>query len=270
MQDKHSGHKATAQQATAQKATEQKARLAPLGELEDYKVKEGNPDIRRWEVFGADSLRIGEVRELIVDTGAMKARYMVIVLDRTLPNVAGERRVLVPIGRARLDDALDRVYLDDVTIATAHALPDYDPTNFNPSVEWSLFGGGIPAPPPPVSPPQTSAPAAAGSEAQVAPVAQGTPAHDPDFYNRPEYDSNRFFGRRKQDANEPYVVLHKEQVTIEPVGDSVEVTREQVTVERYPVGPDGRIVDLNEPREAPEADVKREADARDTKKKEPV
>ncbi|MES2637886.1 MAG: PRC-barrel domain-containing protein [Myxococcota bacterium] len=218
-----------------EKVTQQKRRLAPLGELEDYRVKEGNPDIRGWEAYGADSLRIGEVRELIVDTAAMKARYMVLSLDRTLPNVEGDRRVIVPIGRARLDDALDRVYLDDVTIATAHTLPVYDAVLLDAEKERSLFGGGLPdrSPPPASVQPQQQQPA--GTPPAPAPPAPQA-AHEPDFYNRPEYDDKRFFGRRKQDVNEAYVVLHQEQVTVEPIGDSVAVIREQVTVERYPVG----------------------------------
>jgi hypothetical protein len=228
--------------------TQQKRRLAPLGELEDYRVKEGNPDIRGWEAYGADSLRIGEVRELIVDTAAMKARYMVLSLDRTLPNVEGDRRVIVPIGRARLDDALDRVYLDDVTIATAYTLPAYDAELLDAEKERSLFGGGLPdrSPPPAnVQPPPPQHLAGTPPAPQPSTVAPSTPppstlapqaAHEPDFYNRPEYDDKRFFGRRKQDVNEAYVVLHQEQVTVEPIGDSVAVIREQVTVERYPVG----------------------------------
>jgi hypothetical protein len=48
-------------------------RLATLGGLRDYRVADGSPDIRRWEVFAADSRRIGVVRELIVDTGHVVA-----------------------------------------------------------------------------------------------------------------------------------------------------------------------------------------------------
>ena len=99
--------------------------LAPLGELSDYRVVEGNPDIRGWEVYGADSVRIGEVKELLVDTAAKKARYMVVTLDRTVPKGLRERDVVVAVGHARLDDALERVYADDATLATAHSLPHY-------------------------------------------------------------------------------------------------------------------------------------------------
>src|SRR5690606_19692222 len=105
---------------------------APLGDLPEYQVKQGNPDIRGWEAYGADSLRLGEVRELIIDTDQMKALYMLVTFDRTLPNLVGERCVLVPIGRARLASALHRVYLDDATCATAHTHPEFDPSTLAP------------------------------------------------------------------------------------------------------------------------------------------
>ncbi len=198
----------------------ERGRLCPLGELADYRVSEGNPDIRGWDVFGNDSLRLGEVRELIVDTEAMKARYMVVSLDRTLPNVQGDRRVLVPVGRARLDDALDRVYLEDVTVATANTLPDYKEDAFTFEQERSLFGG-------------------TGKEAG--------------FYDRPDYDARRFFGKRRQRPEEAYVVLHEEKLDVgkrqvqvgeavvhkrvetEHVRETVPVMHEEVTVERRPV-----------------------------------
>lgn len=111
-----------------QNSIDRKKRLAPLGDLPEYQVKQGNPDIRGWEAYGADSLRLGEVRELIIDTDQMKALYMLVAFDRTLPNVQGDRCVMVPIGRARLDSALNRVYLDDATFGTAHTLPEFDPS----------------------------------------------------------------------------------------------------------------------------------------------
>lgn len=114
-------------------------RLTTLGGLRDYRVADGSPDIRRWEVFAADSRRIGVVRELIVDTDAMKARYMVVSLDEGLPGDAHARDALVPLGRARLDDAIDRVYVDDVVAATAHTLPRYA-SPLTPEREASLFG----------------------------------------------------------------------------------------------------------------------------------
>ncbi|MDP2314321.1 MAG: PRC-barrel domain-containing protein [Pseudomonadota bacterium] len=124
---------------------QQLPRLAPLGELDGFRVANGHPDLRGWELYGADSLRLGEVRDLVVDTDAMKARYMIVKLDRTLPNVNGDRQVLIPVRKARLDDSLDRVYLDDVTVANAYTLPDYRPDSLSAGSEQVLLGAGQPS-----------------------------------------------------------------------------------------------------------------------------
>lgn len=200
-----------------------RARLAALGDLVDYQVADGNPDIRGWDVYGNDNVRLGEARELIVDTEAMKARYLVIALDRSL--APEDRWVVVPVGRARLDDTLDRVYVDDVTAGTWSTLPVYT-ESFTRDQEAALFGA------------QPSG---------------------KDFYDRPQYATGRFFGKRRQRPDEAYVVLHEEKVNIgkrpvqageavihktvetERVRETVPVFREEVTVERRPVAPGERV-----------------------------
>lgn len=169
-----------------------------------YKVAEGDPDVRGWAVIGQDGRRIGEVDDLLVDTHAMKVRYLEVRLDRDLlgagrpdgdarivegekdPDATavpeldglsgmggiigmaavpgapmtllggnlpetlirqtlseeenrltaerrigehpyeGERHVLVPIGRARLDTDEDRVFVDALTAREALSLPAYE------------------------------------------------------------------------------------------------------------------------------------------------
>lgn len=62
------------------------AQGSPLVHLEGsgYKVADGDPDVRGWEVIGSDGRRIGEVDDLLVDTAAMKVRYLEVRLDRHL------------------------------------------------------------------------------------------------------------------------------------------------------------------------------------------
>lgn len=87
--------------------------LARLGELEGYKVADGDPDIRGWEVKTVDGLRVGDVHDLIVDTVAMRARYVEIKADKNLLGVGLEDRYfLIPIGAARLDENTDDVVID--------------------------------------------------------------------------------------------------------------------------------------------------------------
>ena len=178
----------------------------PLVHLEGsgYKVAEGDPDVRGWAVIGQDGRRIGEVDDLLVDTHAMKVRYLEVRLDRdllasdratgdarmiegeddpdatvipeldSLSNLGGiigmaaipgapdtvlggnlpetlirqtlseeenrltagrhigehpyegERHILVPVGRARLDTDEDRVFVDALSAQEALSLPAYD------------------------------------------------------------------------------------------------------------------------------------------------
>ena len=89
--------------------TAARSRVAALRNLRGYKVADGDPDVRGWEVAGGDGLRIGTVNDLLVDTVAGKVRYLDIELDPGLylqgtptglpaEGTGGERRL-----EARLD-----------------------------------------------------------------------------------------------------------------------------------------------------------------------
>src|SRR5688572_16692726 len=112
-------------------------RIAPLGELDDYKVADGNPDIRGWDVTTQDGRKVGEVDELIVDTEAMKVRYIAVDLDE---DVAGsDRKVLVPIGAAQLDDDDDRVLVIGISAEQFATLPEYRRESFDRGYESTLL-----------------------------------------------------------------------------------------------------------------------------------
>ena len=85
-------------------------RVVPLGQLDDFRVAEGDPDGRGWEVLASDGRKIGEVDELLVDTAAMKVRYLDVDLDVDDVVLSGghDRHVLIPIGYARLERDRDR------------------------------------------------------------------------------------------------------------------------------------------------------------------
>jgi uncharacterized protein (TIGR02271 family) len=134
-----------------------------------------------------------------------------------------ERHVIVPIGRARLDDAHDRVILENITAKDAGNLPDYDPAKLTPEFERQAFGEGT------------------GTEG---------------FYNRPDYDSNRLFGSRAKNPEEAYLRLNEEKLEVgkreveagavgvkkrvetERVSETVPVAHEEVKVERRPLPPE--------------------------------
>ncbi|MFC0677798.1 DUF2382 domain-containing protein [Lysobacter korlensis] len=99
--------------------------LQRLDDLDDFKVADGDPDIRGWSVRTSDGRKIGEVDSLIVDTTAMQVRYLDIDLDRKALDLKEDRHVLVPIGGARLDDDKDDVLLTGITGAELLAMPPY-------------------------------------------------------------------------------------------------------------------------------------------------
>lgn len=101
-------------------------RVVPLGQLDDYKVADGDPDVRGWEVLSSDGRKIGEVDELLVDTNAMKVRYLDVDVDDGMIAGGMDRHVLIPIGYARLEQERDCVMVDGLASADLQALPAYD------------------------------------------------------------------------------------------------------------------------------------------------
>lgn len=99
--------------------------VRPIDELDDFKVAEGDPDVRGWEVYGADGDRIGAVDNLLVDTTAMKVRYLDVDLDDDLVGADRDRHVLIPIGYAQLDEDDDRVIVDRLRTAELGSLPAF-------------------------------------------------------------------------------------------------------------------------------------------------
>jgi len=94
---------------------EQYARISDLG---DYRVSEEDPDPRGWSVVGRDGTAIGRVEDLIVDTAAMKVRY----LDITVTDAAsaGGNRARIPASRVDLEQE-QRIVVTDLSRAELSA-----------------------------------------------------------------------------------------------------------------------------------------------------
>lgn len=100
--------------------------LASLDELDDFKVADEDPDPRGWDIFAEDGRRIGEVDELIVDTSAMKVRYLDCDLDEAELGIEDrERHVLIPLDNARLDENAKRVTVEGITSEDVAMLPPF-------------------------------------------------------------------------------------------------------------------------------------------------
>ena len=184
-------------------------RVVPLNELSGYKVADGEPDIRGWDVVASDGTRLGKVDDLLVDTQANKVRYMDVDVD------GDERHVTVPIGYARLEEKEHQVLVDRLGSEQLLALPNY-----------------------------TRGAITRDYEEQVGRACNVTTADaTPDFYENDAFRGNNEMrltlneeqlavGKRQVEAGE--VGIHK-TVETQHVHENVQVRHEEVEVERRPI-----------------------------------
>lgn len=112
-------------------ATENKKHLYYLNELSDYKIADGYPDIRGWDVKDFDNRVIGKVDNLLVNQDSQRVVYLDIEVDKSIidanhdpygrPNNAdlkefvnkeGENHIILPIGMVDLNSDSNYVYTD--------------------------------------------------------------------------------------------------------------------------------------------------------------
>ena len=111
--------------------TEQAKHLYYITELSDYKIADGYPDIRGWDVKDIDNRVIGKVDNLLVNKAAERVVYLDIEVDRSIVdakydpygrsthadvrefvNKDGENHIIIPIGLVDLNQDSDYVYTD--------------------------------------------------------------------------------------------------------------------------------------------------------------
>lgn len=175
-------------------------RLVHLDDMSDLQVADGDPDIRGWDVRTADGEKIGKVKDLVVDTGLMKVRYIEALIDKEVLNATDDRHVLIPIGSARLDDDEDDVYLSS-SIVDPRTLPPYDRNTLSREYEISL---------------RERFPGAAGTNsASVSRQNLADRTNDEqDFYRDELYNDERFFGQRRRGReNSNYIGPVNDDVT---------------------------------------------------------
>jgi uncharacterized protein (TIGR02271 family) len=102
--------------------------LHRMREIEDdYKVASDDPDVRGWNVTDSANSKIGVVEELIVDTNAMKVRYLEVKVKSDLLNTAigNDHRILIPIGAATLDHSQRNVLVSTFNQSNVASYPAY-------------------------------------------------------------------------------------------------------------------------------------------------
>ena len=75
----------------------ERERLVALSSLDSWKVSEGDPDIRGWEVRTVSGRQLGVVSDLLIDSDAGE----VVMLDVDLPGT--DRHTFVPIRVVQID-----------------------------------------------------------------------------------------------------------------------------------------------------------------------
>ena len=184
-------------------------RVVPLNRLDNWKVADGEPDIRGWEVQTAAGERLGKVDDLLVDKQARKVRYV----DVDMRGVE-DKHVTVPIGYARLERNDRRVLVDGLATEQVRALPAYEHGTFTRDYEM-----------------------------QVAQACNASVDTNRDFYEADQFrdrDEARLtlseeelaVGKREMRAGEVEVEKHVEH---ERVSRDVPLRHEEVEVERRPI-----------------------------------
>jgi len=205
-------------------STTASGKLMHLDNLDDFEIADGEPDIRGWDVRSADGTKVGKVEDLLIDTAAMKVRYIEVKLEKDVAKDVGRpanlrehgitdatmhaeqqladrddlrrtdgeagRFVLVPIGVARLNDDDDDVMLS-TEAAQMVGIPSYSRENETLTRDYESevvrgYGTGLGS---------GGIPTSHVMNAARPPEAQAD-ARDP-FYDDRSFDDRSFFGSRR-------------------------------------------------------------------------
>jgi photosynthetic reaction center H subunit len=155
-------------------------RLRRLSQLDDYEIADGDPDVRSWRVFDTEGNAVGKVHDLIIDMGAMEARYIDLELDESIARGEDDddRHVLVPIGNARLSDDVDTVTLTSRRASDLATLPRYDHSVITRDRECELLG-----------------------------IERSTAQSGSEFYDQRDFDASQFWGARRRSEGGAYIIL---------------------------------------------------------------
>lgn len=202
----------------------------------DYEIADGQPDIRGWDVKDENGRKIGKVKELLFDETSRKVRYIVQDLKGNDYDLKS-RKVLIPIGIARLHESDDDIVLQGVNAQQLESLPEYDKNNLTPDVEHSIrntYGGSA---------------LAGAAMASNSDHSDSQSFYDHDHFNEDNLYKNRIPG--KDDANTIPVIKEeiqvgkrevvtggirlKSRIVETPVQEDITLREERVQVERIPV-----------------------------------
>lgn len=104
--------------------------LRRLSATQEFRVADGEADIRDWDVWGPDKVRIARVTDLIIDGEAQQVRYVVARRE------VDEREVVMPIGY--IDLGKDNVVHTPLSTEDLDAFPVFEGETLERSDEVSM------------------------------------------------------------------------------------------------------------------------------------
>jgi sporulation protein YlmC with PRC-barrel domain len=122
------------------------SRIVPLSQAKDFKLASGAPDLRGWNVFGADGERIGTVQQMLVDPAALQVRYLDVDVYPDLFLLKDDRHVLVPVERVDIKDRANDVWVTNLSAAEVARLPAYTGGAVTPAMERAVEERFTPSP----------------------------------------------------------------------------------------------------------------------------
>ena len=102
----------------------EREQLTALSTMESWKVSDGEPDIRGWEVRTVAGKQLGEVTDLLIDSTAGE----VVLLDIDLPGT--DRHTFVPIRVVQIDRARRLILMDSADLPATDLARDGSATAF--------------------------------------------------------------------------------------------------------------------------------------------
>jgi sporulation protein YlmC with PRC-barrel domain len=148
--------------------------LKRLKEIEDeYEVADKHLDVRGWIVLGNRGESIGKINELIVDTEAMKVRYLDVDVDNAVSGDQGNRHVLIPIGVASIDQKDDKVLIPNLDRSMVMKCPSYSGETVTRDYEHTLL-------------------------TTLSPDYNVRSSSGENFYNQESFNDTKFYGERKK------------------------------------------------------------------------
>ena len=159
----------------------------------NFEIVKGEPDIRGWDVRYKNGEKIGSVEELILDTKAKKVRYMTVDLDENELRLEN-RKIVIPIGFAELDEQHDDVLIPNVSVDQLCRLTDYKRNSLTPELERSIasvFGRKVNVEP------------IASVKREERNINEVDNDVDPDFYSHEYYNTDNLYKNRLNRERRP-------------------------------------------------------------------